>query len=68
MKITSIQYLKSLFVYKLPEGTEMILSLFPQLLSESSDTYDESLHFPIMMRLKKTRLLPGSRDVTPESR
>ena len=38
--------------------------LLPQLKLEASDTYDENLHFPLMLTLEKT----GSRDVTPESR
>lgn len=37
-----------------------------KLLTDSSDTYDESLHFPIFMHLKKSTQC--SREVTPESR
>ncbi|XP_005097019.2 calmodulin-lysine N-methyltransferase [Aplysia californica] len=50
------------------EYNAVVWNMHCKMLSEDSDIYDESLHFPIMMKLRKPTEPTESRDTTPESR
>ncbi|XP_055878493.1 calmodulin-lysine N-methyltransferase-like [Biomphalaria glabrata] len=60
---------QELFEVKIDQNYDSrVLDLHFKMLKEMPDIYNESLHFPMMMRLSKQHTASSSREVTPESR